>query len=449
LTLPVPAIAVPAFALAWWAACYLIGRDPCRAALGRAAAALVAYACGVVAWTVAPTSAPTQILLCLPALLWAGTAVALLPRALPERRRIDIGWLVLAAVFLAVVVALPGPGRLVALAPLVGGLVLLWRFRDEVRPPVLPAAFTAIAVLYALALVVLLLPVDVGGTDLVLAAMGVDLLMLGFLAAVAGALEVGERLRPDLIRSIVAAVGATATVGTLAVVTMLAVPGRPAVALLQFALVALVMTAIGLAPRVRRVLELVALRSQERLRHDRAALLLLADALLRHRQRHRLISTDQEDFVRFTRQALDNFGNLGRLMRSPLTDLPAVDVRLSALAAEQPLARALELRAVLAESVDRLRPAGKFDTSEEWRHYSALYFCAVLGLDPYDKRPRTDGLDRDARLAVDWMRRNVARGTLRRWQAEAAAIVARRLWDELVGTDPRWLTRARTSTRST
>lgn len=444
-----PAIAVPAFALAWWGASYLIGRDPCRAAPARAAAALIAYACGVVAWAFAPTSAPTHILLCLPALLWAGTAVALLPRTLPERRRIDAGWLGLAVVFAAMVIALPEMGRLVTLAPLVGGLVLLWRFRDEVQPPVLPIALAVVAFLYSVALAGLLLPVDVGDPDLVLAAMGVDLLMLGFLAAVAGAVEVGERLRPDLIRSAVTAVGATGTVGTAAALTMVEAPGRPAVTLLQFCLLALVMTGVGLASRVRRVLEQIALRSDERLRQDRAALLLLADALLRHRERHLLITTRPADFARFTRQALDNYGNLGRLMRSPLTDLPAVDARLGPLAGSQPLARTLELRAMLAESVDRLRPAGKFDTSEEWRHYNALYFCAVLGLDPYERRLRTDHLDRDARLAVDWMRRNVARSTLRRWQSEAAAIVARRLWDELADADPRWLTRTSTSTRST
>jgi hypothetical protein len=230
---------------------------------------------------------------------------------------------------------------------------------------------------------------------------------------------------------------------------MVQVPGDAVVTLLQFGLVALVMTGIGLGGRVWRKLDAVAFRSDERLYQDRSALLLLADALPRRRQRHRLITTGQDDFLRYTRQALENFGNLGRLVRSPLTDLPAVDRRLKGLKIEPPLARATELRAVLADSVDRLRPAGKFDTTDEWRHYSALYFCVVLGLDPYERRPRTEGLDRDARLAIDWMRRNVPRGTLRRWQAEAAAIVARRLWDELMGADPRWLTRVRTPTRST
>ena len=69
------AIAVPAFALSWWAACYLVGRDPARPALQRAAAALVAYAVAVASWTIAPDSAVAQVLLCVPALLWAGAAI--------------------------------------------------------------------------------------------------------------------------------------------------------------------------------------------------------------------------------------------------------------------------------------------------------------------------------------------------------------------------------------
>jgi len=442
----VPALAVPAFALAWWAACYLIGRDPARGALWRAAAALTAYAIGVAAWTTKPDSPLAQILLCVPALFWAGTAVALLPRTLPERRTIERGLLVLSVFFLVMVVLLPPVGRLVALVPLVGGLVLLWRFRDQVQPPTLPTALTVAAALYGVGLIALLLPVDLGLPELVVAAIGVDLTMLAFLIALANALEVGERLRPDLIRSLTAAVAATVVVGTPAVFTIMKA-GSATVTLLQFGLVGLVMTGVGLIGQLRRLLDRIAFHSDERLRQDRAALLLLAEALPRHRQRHRLIATGQPDFLRFTRQALDNYGRLGRLMRSPLTDLPAVDRRLSGLTIEQPLARAMELRAVLQESVDRLRPAGRFATSDEWRHYNALYFGVVLGLDPYARKRSTDGLDREARLALDWMRRTVPRQTLRRWKDEGASIVARRLWDDMTHTDPSWLTRL--TTRST
>ncbi|MBM2621296.1 hypothetical protein JIG36_37915 [Actinoplanes sp. LDG1-06] len=437
-----PALAVPAFALTWWAACYLAGRDPMRPAALRAAGALLTYAAGVALWTIDPDGTAAQVLLCLPALLWAGATVALLPSSVPERRQIDLGWMILAGVFLVMLVLLPPVVRLVAIAPLAGGLVLLWRFRDQVRPPRLTGALTVAAALYALALAALLLPVDLGSPGLVLAAIGLDLLVLGFLIAVSDALDVGERLRPDLLRSATAAVVMTVLVGGPVAVTLLAVD-RTAVTVLLFLVVAVVMTVSGLIGPVSRGLDVLAFRGDERLRRDRSALLLLAEALPRHRERHDLLSTGEDDFLRYARQALDNYGDLGRLMRSPLTDLPAVDRRLSGRALDQPLERAVELRALLKDKVERLRPSGPFETTDEWRHYNALFFCTVLGLNPYGRKLRTDGLERDTRRAVDWMRRYVPRGTLRRWHNEAAALVAARLWDELIATDPRLLARQR------
>ena len=100
---------------------------------------------------------------------------------------------------------------------------------------------------------------------------------------------------------------------------------------------------------------------------------------------------------------------------------------------------AAELRTVLAEHVVRLKPAGAFGTTEEWRFFNALYYCCVLGLRPYQRGPQPEGLDRDARRALDWFRRYVPRRSLRRWQAEAATMVAAHLWRDLVSTDPRWL----------
>ena len=442
------AIAVPAFALTWWLACYLVGRDPARPALQRAAAALATYAVAVAAWTVAPDSAAAQVLLCVPALFWAGAAVGLLPPELPERRQIDRGWLVLSVVFLAMVAALPAAGKVVSLAPLVGALVLLWRFRDAVHPPVLPAAISVVAALYAVGLVALLAPVDVGPPALVLAAIGLDLLLLGYLVAVSDAVEAGERLHPDLRRSAVAAVAATLLCGGPAALTTLAAPDVRAVAVLQFVLMAVVMTGVGLAGPVRRGLDRLAFLHDDRLRLDREALLLSAEALPRRRERHRLIATSEDEFLRLTRRALDNFGDAGRLLRSPLIDLPTVDRRLTGPISEQPLARAVELRAVLQESVARLKPDGLFGTTEDWRYYNALHFCCVLGLRPYDRRLRTEGLDRDARRALEWFRRYVPKRTLRQWQREGARLVAERLWGELVRTDPRWLTQAASAKRA-
>ncbi|BFU42682.1 hypothetical protein KRMM14A1004_09190 [Krasilnikovia sp. MM14-A1004] len=437
-----PAIAVPAFALTWWLACYLLGRDPRRPVLWRAAAALLTYAGAVAAWTVAPGGTAAKALLCLPALAWAGAALGLLPDDLPERRQVDRGWLAVSAVFVVVIAALPEAGRLVALAPLVGGLVLVWRSRDSVRPRALAAAVTAAATLYGLGLLVLLLGVDPGAPDLVLAAVGLDLLLLGFLAAVADAVDTGERLLPDLRRSVVGALATTLLVAGPAALTMLAVPGRPVVVVLQYLLLAVVMTVFALSGPVRRGLDRVAFLHDERLRLDRAALLLLADALPRRRERHTLIALSEQEFIRLTRRALDDYGDPGRLLRSPLIDLPTVDRRLTGRVVDQPLARAVELRAVLREGVARLKPTGLPGTGEQWRHYNALYYLCVLGLRPYERRLRTEGLDRDARQVLEWMRRYVPRRMLREWQTEAAQLVAAQLWSELVSTDPRWLTGA-------
>ena len=436
-----PAIAVPAFALTWWAACYLIGRDPGRRAPLRAAAALVAYAIACVAWTVAPGSAAAQILICVPALCWAGAAIGLLPDTLPERRHLDLGWLIASAIFLAVVIALPEAGRLVALAPLAGALVLLWRSRAEVRPPMLPAALSVAAFLYGVALTVLL-GLDVGFDAVVLAAIGLNLLMLGFLVAVAEALDLGERLRPDLVRAVTGGLAGAILAGGLAALTVIAADRDTWVTVLQFVLVALAMSLIGLSGAVTRELDHVAFFHDHRLRTTRNGLLMLAVALPRRRLPHRLAATAEEDFLRFTRYALDNYQDAGRLLRSPLIDLPIVDRRLPGRTVEDPLARVDALRAVLRESVDRLRPSGQFATGDDWRYYNALHFCSVLGMDPHRRRLRTDGLDRESKHALEWMRRYVPRRVLKRWQTEGATLVAARLWDDLVATDLRRRARA-------
>jgi len=98
------------------------------------------------------------------------------------------------------------------------------------------------------------------------------------------------------------------------------------------------------------------------------------------------------------------------------------------------------LRHVLEEAVAGLRPTGSFSTDEEWRHYNAIYFYFLLGLRPYARRQR-GALDPEARRTIEWIRQYVPRHLLRRWQSEGAAKVARDLWDDMVSTDPRWLTR--------
>lgn len=86
---------------------------------------------------------------------------------------------------------------------------------------------------------------------------------------------------------------------------------------------------------------------------------------------------------------------------------------------------------MLREQVSGLRPPGPFSTADDWRYYNTLQFCGVLGLNPYSRRQRLDGLSREARMAVDWFRRNVPRDTMRQWHREAAMLVAGGLWEAL------------------
>ncbi|GGQ38787.1 hypothetical protein [Couchioplanes azureus] len=439
-----PAIAVPAFALTWWFGCYLVGRDPGRAVLWRAGGALGAYALAVAAWSVAPGSAAAEVLLCVPALGWAGALAALLPRGVPERRLVDVGWAYASALFLVLAVLLPGVGKLVALAPLAGATALVLRHRDRFRPHPLPAALSATALIHAVGLAVVLAPGDLGPPEPLIAALGLDLLLFGFLIAVADAAEAGERLVPDLRRSLFAAVAAILLCAGPATLTLLAAPRTAAVVVPQFVLVAVVLGAVGLAGPVRTALDRVAFLHQDRLRLDRAALLMAAEALPRRHERHRMIALDPDEFTRLTRRALEDFGDTARLLRSPLLELPAVERRLRERGpgrAEQSLVRVAELRAVLAEQVRKLKPAAGFGTTEEWRCFNALHYCHVLGLRPYDRSPRTDNLDGDALRALEWFRYGVPRETLERWTAQGADLVAARLWQDLVSADPRWLSR--------
>ncbi|WP_433791927.1 hypothetical protein [Actinoplanes sp. CA-252034] len=430
MTLGVPAIAVPAFALSCWLACYLIGRDPTRATLRWTATALVSYALGVAAWTVWPVSATAEVLLCIPALCWAGAVVSLLPLTPSERRSIDRGALLLGGAFLLMIIFLPQAGRLVVLAPMVGALSLMWRLREQITPKMLPLALTVMAVLCTGALVLLLFTSS--GELAAIAALGLDLLVVGYLMAVAHASETGERLRPDLRRSMVAQLAVLVLAGIPAGVTLWLIRDHDGLALLQFVVLAAGSALAGLGSQVRRALDRVALADDQPLRSDRSALFLNADALLRRREQRRLNTIGEPEFLRMTRRAINDFGDLNRLARSPLTDLPAVERRLAGRE-DQPRARARELRAVLRECVSSMRPAGPFGTTEEWRYYNVLQFCCVLGLNPYARRLRTDGASREARLAVEWFKRYVPRDVMKQWQREAAMLVAEQLWIDVVG----------------
>jgi hypothetical protein len=165
-------------------------------------------------------------------------------------------------------------------------------------------------------------------------------------------------------------------------------------------------------------------------RQARSELRATANALQRRDPDLDPAKLDEEKFVRLTRRALSNFGDLPRLSASPLVNLSLVESRLLVKnGPDNPLERAAELKTILAESIERLKPRNgdDFGTSDEWRYYNSLYFPYVAGIKPYSSRARNYHKDPVVREALEWFRATVPERTLHNWQNVAAKLIAQDL----------------------
>lgn len=454
------ALATLVYGLALWLGLYLLGREPATTRPRLAGLGLMTYALAV-ALDILVAAAPAPALaaalararwpfLLLPALCWTGTIVGLLPEGEPTRTRLARLWrsvLTPATVLLATLGAVAGPPpgggawgwwaaalAVVVLAPLLLTVGLLWRARWAGGPRNAIGVLLAATLFFALGTGLLLLrlaPLPPPWLGLSLLAIGVDLIALGVAVAALDAFAQGEALLPDFVRSFdVCCLAATLFGGQVALAMALG-PG------VTFPLLALLLTTIAtaiaaqvFADRLAAALDRLAFARFPRLRKARGELRAAASALPREDPALDLDALDEAEFARLTRRALGHFGDLPRLAASPLTSLPAIDRRLAGRGArDDALERAGELKALLAESVARLKPRarGDFGTSGEWRHYNALYFPYVAGLKPYSRRAEHNGLDPAARAALDWFRTSVPERTLYNWQAAAAKLVAQDL----------------------
>jgi hypothetical protein len=472
------ALEVITFGFAWWLGLYLLARDPARPLLRRAGLGLVAYALALAAGLLS-VRAPMildvildrihQLLILLPALCWSGALVLLLPEELLLRGRLDRAWrygLLPLAGLLALLAfatdAAPtvdqfgapqvGPAylalALLALLPLAGGLVLVWRTRwaAGVRRPfgLLLAAGMFFGLGTALAVGIPGVPGDGGGAATTwfgvsrawsVLAIGLDLVLLDVAIAWLDAFDEGETLRLDIVRSLAGASFAALLFGSQVALAMRlgAGFGLPMLALL-LATVAAAVAIQALASPLQAALDRLAFAGAPGLRHARAELRGAAEALPRLDTGLDLAALEPAEFARLTRRALSHYGDLPRLASSPLTRLPQIGARLAARRApDDPLERAAELKRLLAESIARLKPhdVGDFGSSDEWRFYNALYFPYIVGLKPYSRRNSHDQLDPPAQAALDWFQRTVPERTLHNWQNAAAKLVAQRLRSDI------------------
>ena len=97
------------------------------------------------------------------------------------------------------------------------------------------------------------------------------------------------------------------------------------------------------------------------------------------------------------------------------------------------LSRANELKLILKESIEQLKPDDDtdFSVADEWRYYNVLYFPYIVGVKPYSRRFYRDDLDPHAEEALDWFKTYVPERTLYNWQKTAAKLIAQHLREQI------------------
>lgn len=287
---------------------------------------------------------------------------------------------------------------------------------------------------FGLGVGLLLVPFDILPRWLLVLGIGIDLVILGFGIAATDALGLGEALLPDFWRSFAYSLFIVLLFAGQVVLAMVLSTG---VNLTMLALLmATTMTAIATqvyADPLQSGLDWLVFARIPRVREARAEARIVASAVPRTRNLLDPSTLTQDQFVRLTRRALSQMGNLPRLADSPLTRLPIIEQCLADRHVEDnTLERAAELKALLTESIERLKPRGQadFGTSDEWRHFNALYFPYVAGLKPYSRRADYGDLYATTQSALAWFQTQVPERTLYNWQNAAALLVARDILEQ-------------------
>jgi hypothetical protein len=395
-----------------------------------------------------------RLLTLISALTWTGALLSLLPEVSALRQRLYRIWayawmpVVLIAFFVASIFGwlqsedgsgMTMPQLLFAaliLLPLLAGLLLLVRSKPSPRRRTVVGVLVVATIFFGLQVGWLLLPFVPVPHTLLLLGIGLDLFLLGLTIAVLDAFEEGEAIRRDMTRSFVGSFLAAALFGGQ-VALFIFLRGEANIVLL-----ALLLSTIGVAigyqtfsEAIQSLLDVVTFGDNAQLVATRASYRTAAQKASRLQEQLRADELDEETLVRLTRRALSHFGDLPRLSSSPLTRLALIDHRLAARGLKgDTLERAAELKAVLAESIERLKPRGEegFGSGDEWRYYNALYFPYVAGLKPYSRRTLHENLDPAQREALNWFRHSVPERTLYNWQSTAAQLVARDLKEKAI-----------------
>ncbi len=446
------ALSAVVFTLSGWLGLYLLARDPRKPVLVLSAIGLCGFAL-VVALDAVRTVTSRSLqphahllsqleiyLAAIPSVAWFAVLVELARPCDSWRARTRellligvVAALTLLGAMMAGSVNGPlRPGHLVMIAVIsvsTLGAMVVGVLRPAQPTPIVGLVVVA-TLFFALANAILIIPLGLVPSWLALASTGLDVLALGGAVALWDAFDEGQALRADMLRSFVGCSVVAALFGGQALIGLVVTRNEPtartALTVLLFTSLAISITIQVLADPLAGILDRLAFSHSPGLRADRAAL-RHTGAALPLRSQDPLSDVDDDTFVRLTRRALGHYGDLTKLVASPLTTLPVIDERLAARGApDHPLERANELKAVLADGIGRLKPrdGGDFGTTEQWRYYNALYFPYVVGVRAYAQNATASGLDPTARQAWQWFVTEVPQRSLHNWQTAAARLIA-------------------------
>jgi hypothetical protein len=432
------------FGLSWWLGLYLLARDPRKPVLVLAAIGLMSFAVVVALDAVRVSGGPyTELLsrievyiVVVPGIAWFAVLLELSRPGDTWRGRAGE----LAAIAVVAALALTG-------ATLAGGVNAPLRLghwvmfgvnsistlaamavavRRQSRPRRVRRVALVATLFFALGNAIIVIPLGLVPSWLALAGTGFDLLLFGLAVALWDAFDEGQALRADMRRSFVGSVVVAALFGGQALIGMAVTDEHTALTVLLFTSLAIALSINVLADPLAGLLDRLAFSRSPDLRADRAAL-RRTESALPLRSQSPLDGIDDDTFVRLTRRALGHYGDLSKLVASPLTALPVIDDRLARRGVpDQPLERANELKALLADRIAALKPrdGGDFGTTEQWRHYNSLYFPYVVGVRAYAQNATAAGLDPVARRAWQWFVTEVPQRSLHNWQNAAARVIA-------------------------
>lgn len=443
------ALSAVVFSLSWWLGLYLLARDPRKPVLWLAAVGLTSFAVVVALDAVrlvsgSPVLSSIEIyLVALPGIAWFAVLLELSRPETWRSRAGEIGLVgaVAATTLLGAGLAgdVNGPlrmGHWIMFAAIsVSSLgAMLWAVFGPWQPRPVVGYIIVATLFFALGNAILVIPLGIVPSWVALASTCCDVILLGVAVAMWDAFDEGQALRADMLRSFVATGVVVVLFGGQALIGLSVTGHDTALTVLLFTSLAIAVAINVLADPLAGVLDRLAFSRSPRLREDRAAL-RRAESALPLRSASPLDGVDENTFTRLTRRALGHYADLSKLVASPLTALPMIDERLAARGApDQPLERANELKALLADRIARLKPrdGGEFGTTEEWRYYNSLYFPYVVGVRAYAQNATASGLDPVARQAWQWFVTEVPQRSLHNWQNAAARLIAADLRGNLV-----------------